>query len=77
MPIDVSDVRSSPSDQIAHAAKVIGKSLHRKAVFRAIYYGKKRVKTVAEIHQATSLPRKRVLEEGKKLAKQHVVHQTK
>jgi hypothetical protein len=77
MPIDVSDVRSSPSDQIAHAAKVIGKSSHRRAVFRSIYYGKKKIKTVEEIHEATSLSRKRVLEEAKKLVKNHVIHQTR
>lgn len=77
MPIDVTDPRSSPSDQIAHAAKAIGKSRDRAEVFKAIYFGKKRIKTVEEIHKATGLSRKRVLEEGKKLAKNHVIHQTK
>jgi len=77
MPIDVSDVRSSPSDQIAHAAKAIGKSRDRRAVFKVIYHGKKKIKTVQEIHEIAGLSRKRVLEEGKKLVKNHIVRQTK
>ncbi len=77
MPLNVSDARSNPSDQIVHAAKVLGKSGDRLAVFEAVYYGKKRIKTVEEIHEATGLPRKRILEEAKKLANNHVVQQTK
>ena len=72
-----SDARSSPNDQIAHAAKVIGKSKHRAAVFKAIYEGKKKVKSVKEIHEATSLSRIRVLQEGGKLTANQVVHPTK
>jgi hypothetical protein len=74
---NVSDVRSSPNDQIAHAAKVIGKSKHRNAVFKAIYRGKKRIKTVAEIRKATGLRRMRVLQEGGKLFKNLLVGQLK
>ena len=74
---NVSDARSSPNDQIAHAAKVIGKSKHRAAVFKTIYQGKKKVKTVKEIEDATGLSRVRVLQEGGKLANNYVVHLTK
>jgi hypothetical protein len=75
MPIDVSDVRSNPNDQIAHAAKVIGRSKDRRKVFCAIYHGKKRTKTASEIADQTRLPRKRVLEEAVKLSSQHIVDQ--
>ncbi len=74
---NVSDARSSSNDQIAHAAKVIGRSKHRAAVFRAIYQGKKKVKTVKEIEDVTGLSRIRVLQEGGKLANNQVVHLTK
>lgn len=74
---NVSDARSNPNDQIAHAVKVLGKSKDRLAVFIFIYHGKKKVKTVAEISAHTKLPRKRVLEEGKKLAHNQLVHQEK
>jgi hypothetical protein len=74
----VSDARSNTNDQIAHAATVLGKSKDRIAVFKAIYFGKKKVKTVQEISDKTRrLSRKRVLEEGKKLAVAQVIHQTK
>ena len=74
---NVSDARSNRNDQIAHAANVLGKSKDRIAVFTAIYFGKKKVKTVQEIHIATKLSRKRVLEEGKRLEVGQVIHQTK
>ena len=74
---NVSDVRSSPNDQIAHAAKVIGRSKHRAAIFKAIYRGKKRIKTVAEIRKSTGLRRIRVLQEGGKLSKNLLVSQVK
>ncbi|MDA2910550.1 hypothetical protein MYX04_06440 [Nitrospiraceae bacterium AH_259_D15_M11_P09] len=73
----VSDIRSSPQDQIAHAAKQIGRGKDRRSVFKAIYHGKKKIKTVEEIRKKTHLPRKRILEEGKKLGGNHLVHQTK
>jgi hypothetical protein len=77
MTISVSDARSNPNDQISHAATVIGRSGHRAAVFRAVYFGKKKIKTVSEIAQDTGLPSKRVLEEGKKLSSNGIVQQTK
>jgi hypothetical protein len=75
MPISVSDARSSPSDQIAHAVEVLGHSKQRLAVFKAIYRGKKRIKTVNEISIATGLDRIRVLQEGKRLADNQITNQ--
>ena len=77
MPISVSDVRSNPQDQIAHAARVIGRSEHCRGVFSAIYKGKKKMKTVSEIVKMTSLPRIRVLQEARKLCNNHIVRKTK
>ncbi len=75
MPLSVSDVRSSPADQIAHVVDVLGRSRQRLAVFQAIYHGKRRVKTVNEIATATGLDRKSVLTEGKRLADNQIVKQ--
>ena len=77
MPLSVSDVRSSPSDQIAHAVEVLGHSRQRLAIFKAIYQGKKRVKTVNEIATATGLDRIRVLQEGRLLADNQIVKQVR
>jgi hypothetical protein len=77
VPIEVSDVRSNPQDQIAHAARVIGRSKDCRKVFSAIYQGKKRIKTVTEIVTLTSLPRMRVLQEAGKLCNNHIVKKTK
>lgn len=77
MAIDVSDVRSNPQDQIFHAASVIGRSEHCRRVFSAIYKGKKKRKTIAEIENLTSLPRIRVLQEAGKLGNNHIVRRVK
>ena len=71
----VTDVRSSPADQIAHAVEVLGRATQRIAVFKAIYTGKKAVKTVNEIATATGLDRVRVLQEGRRLADNQIVRQ--
>jgi len=75
MAISVSDARSNSSDQVSHAVKVLGKSLQRLKVFKAIYRGKKAIKFVYEISQATGMPEKRVLEEGRILADNEIVKQ--
>lgn len=77
MILPVSDVRSNPNDQIAHAARVLGKSKPRTDIFIAIYKGKKRIKTVKEIEEITNIPRKRILEEAKKLVNNYIVKQLK
>jgi len=77
MPTDVSDVRSNPQDQIAHAATVIGRSEHCRKVFSEIYRGKKAIKTATEIAQSVSLPKLRVLQEAGKLANNSIVKKTR
>jgi hypothetical protein len=75
MPVAVTDPRSNPADQIAHAVEVLGRATQRIAVFKAIYRGKKRVKTVNEIATSTGLDRIRVLQEGRRLADNQIVKQ--
>ncbi|MGH2359918.1 MAG: hypothetical protein ACRDGM_05180 [bacterium] len=75
MPLNVSDPRSNPADQVAHAVEVLGRARQRIAVFKAIYFGKKRVKTVNEVALATGLDRIRVLQEGRRLADNQIVRQ--
>jgi hypothetical protein len=77
MPQAVSDFSSNAPEQIAHAAKTVGRSEPRRKVFAAIYTGKKRIKTVPEISRDTGLSEKRVVEHGKKLSDNHVVNPTK
>jgi hypothetical protein len=69
----VSDVGSNAEENIAHAAKVIGRSSHRREVFGAIYTGKQRAKSVSQLMKTTGLLRTRVLDAGKKLADNHIV----
>src|ERR1700733_11169543 len=77
MAVAVSDSRSNSNDQIAHAANVLRLSKRRRKVFTEIYRGKKKAKTVVELMKATKLNRIAVLDEGKKLAGQHIVNQIK
>jgi hypothetical protein len=77
MTLSVTDVRSGADRQIDEAAKAIGQSSQRRAIFREIHSGKKRIKTVQEIADATALPRKRVLEEAVKLAHKQIITKTK
>ena len=76
MSVPVTDFGSNSNDQIAHAVKVSGRSKDRLAVFREIHRGKKKIKTASEIAKGTGLKRKRVLEEGVKLAHKQIVIQT-
>lgn len=77
MSIEVTDVRSNPRDQIAHAATVIGRSKDCRKVFSAIYQGKRRIKTISEIVKLASLRRIRVLQEAGKLCNNRIVRKTK
>ncbi|RLI40317.1 hypothetical protein DRO69_13070 [Candidatus Bathyarchaeota archaeon] len=77
MIIETTDIRSSPNEQIVHAAKVIGRSKDRRKVFEAIYRGKKRVKTVDEIVEMTDLKRIRVLQEALILCNNRIVEKVK
>jgi hypothetical protein len=73
----VADVRANLNENIVHAAKIIGRSKARRAVFEEIYRGKKKLKTVDELMQSTGLGRVHVLNEGKKLAGNGIVAQVK
>src|SRR6266496_2896695 len=77
MPIEVSDKISNLNDQLANAAKILGRSAHRQKVFAAIYRGKKRIKTQDDIRRTTKLSLIRILQEGGKLAANHFVEQQK
>lgn len=76
-PKPVTDFASNSNENIAHAAKVLGRSFIRRKVFEAIYHGKQKIKTVGEIAEKTNLDRKQVLIEGKKLVNNNIVEQTK
>lgn len=73
----VSDIGSNADENIAHAAKIIGRSQHRRLIFDAIYRGKKRIKCVSTLMAGTALSRNRVLDAGKALADNHLVRTTK
>lgn len=75
MPVKVSDFRANPNENLRHAAQAIGRSESRRAVFEAIYHGKKKVKTVPELMERTRLSHKQVLEAGKHLTANQVVDQ--
>lgn len=77
MPLNVTDPGANLNEYIRHAAQVIGRSKNRRALFEAIYLGKKAVKTVSDLAAATGLSEKRVLTEGQKLAVNHIVGQVK
>ncbi len=77
MTLAVTDVRGGAEHQKDEAAKALGQSSQRRAVFREIHSGKKRIKTVQEIAEATALPRKRVLEEAVKLVHKQILTKTR
>jgi hypothetical protein len=69
----VSDSLSNANDQIARAAKILGRSKDKTAVFKAVCHGKKKRVTVEDIMQRTRMKRKRVLEDAAKLANQLLI----
>jgi hypothetical protein len=69
--------RANLNDNIANAAKLISKSKQRRAVFEAIYFGKKTWKSAAEIATRAKLPRKRALEEGRRIVDHGFARQKK
>jgi hypothetical protein len=77
MPIETTDVRSNPEEQIKHAAKAVGRGADRQKVFLAIISGKKRYKKISEIEKITGLHRKRVLEETVKLFNKRIFNRKK
>ena len=67
-PQSVSDFLSNVNDQLAAAAKIVGRSKHRQAIFEIIYRGPKQTKTIEEIRGKTHLSQTHVLKEGGKMA---------
>src|SRR5690242_10293473 len=66
--IPVSDFLSNLNDQLVAAARILGRSSHRRNIFEFIYRGKKQIKTVEDIRKATGLSQTHVLKEGGKMA---------
>lgn len=77
MAIQVSDSVSNRNEQIENAAKAIGQSARKRAVFEAIHHHKKPAKTVTEISQRTKLTRIAVLQAGGELARKLGLEQVK
>lgn len=75
MAVQVSDSASNRNEQIENAAKAIGRSARKRAVFEAIHHHKRAVKTVSEICERTNLGRIAVLQAGGELARKQVVSQ--
>jgi hypothetical protein len=77
MIIPVSDARSNPNDQIAHAATVLKRSPKLRKMFKAICGGSKKPKAVSRLMKLTGYSRVNVLQLGGKLADQQLVHKDK
>jgi CHAT domain len=74
--IRVTDALSNRNEHLVEAVRAIGKPGTRKyRVFEAIYYHKKRIKTVSEIEQMTGLSRMQILQAGGELKKSGIVDQ--
>jgi hypothetical protein len=74
MSTEVSNPSGDRNEKIANAAKVIGSSKDRLKVFSAIYTGKKKIKTVAELSKISDISnRVRILQEANTLASEDIV----
>jgi hypothetical protein len=76
-PAQVTDVRSNPNEQIAHAATVLRRSPIRREVFEAICRGKKKIKKASDVADVCCMKRIRVLQEAKILVNNGIVKQVK
>jgi hypothetical protein len=77
MTIETTDVRSSPNEQIMHAAQVIGRSKIRRKVFEEICRGKRKARSVDEIALSTNLDRKLVFNETRVLFNDRIISRQK
>ncbi|MHA1227867.1 MAG: hypothetical protein ACTSPV_14060 [Candidatus Hodarchaeales archaeon] len=77
MPIETSDIRSNPNEQILFAAERIGSSKIKNEVFKEIHRGKKKIKTVSDIVKKTGLKRIQVLKAGNYLYNNRIIKKTK
>lgn len=67
-PMPVTDLLSNFNDQKVTAANLLGRSINRRKIFKAVYRGKKQIKTIKEIMKETGLSQIHVLKEGGKMA---------
>lgn len=74
---NVADIKGNANDHFVYAAGKVGRSKLKRQVFHAVYFGKQRIKTVAEIANKTGLSRKDVLDAAKKLETAKLILQTK
>jgi hypothetical protein len=74
--IQVRDHLSNTPEHLEELARALGRG-QRLSVFKAIYRGKKRVKTVSELMKATGLSHVRVLQLAGELADREFVEQVK
>jgi hypothetical protein len=77
MPVSVSDARSNANEQIDFVVEKLGRAAQRIAVFKAIYRGQAKVKSVPDLVAATGLSSIRVLQEGGRLAANLIVIPTR
>jgi hypothetical protein len=77
MSSNISNPSGDRQEKIANAAKVLGKSKDRQAIFLAIYANKKQFKAVDEIMEITRKTNVRVLQEAKKLFAEDIVTRKK
>lgn len=71
------DRSSNKPEQIQLAAEAIGRSVIKRSVFKEIYTGKRAVKTVVDLMNATGLGRIRILDAARALAAEDIVDPTK
>src|SRR5438067_2285561 len=72
--VPVNDTRSNPNENIVSIADGIGRSKVKKKVVAAVYRGKRKVKSVAEIMATTGLSQVQVLDAGAELAVDGAFH---
>lgn len=75
MTIQVSDYVSNVNEQLAHWAAVLQAGGRKMALFDAIYYGKRSIKTVRFLARRLGLSEKRVLDLGKGLVHEQLAEQ--
>jgi hypothetical protein len=74
MPVSVADRSANKNEVIDHAAELLQRSTHRRAVFSAVYRGKSKIKWVPDLMVSTKLPHTRVLDAGRELDANDLVH---
>jgi len=77
MPPHMTDARSNPNDQIAHAAAVLKRSAKLRLMFEKICKGGAKPKTVAQLMSKTGLGQVQVAQLAGKLADQQLISKTK